>query len=612
MAETFGEADIILRLRLDELNREISKSEQMVNDSTQRVEARRIESIQSVARATREAGDAFGPDFGERIALVGVLTSKTALLSRAMAAVGTAVTASGVALYGLVAAGALVQGMLFEARDRAIRFAKELFEAHRAMDGSKERAREFADELERIPVLGGLISTSFRIFSKDAQQSDEALAGLVTVIEDGEVKTRAWANAGAYLIRGLSLGFVDLRKGIDEANEAMGRMQTVNDFRSMGAGFNASLFAASDQAEQTAARDAELAQLEGVDRVRAAERHRMEDLLRGFQLAQRAAQQNHSERMQQLREQQKSGDLSEKQYNNAAAILNADLNRQIGDLMAAQARSQASLAAASDARIAAAAEELRITQEMAEAERQREEARREADMARLEAVTRAAELRAIGEDLEAQRVEIEQRTQEAIAQAMADGNEQAAELERRRGEALLQIVENAAARRAEAERRAEEARMQAMEEARAREVEAARRAQEQITAENIRQFDTRERLRSQILQERLRQQGRDLEAERERIESDAYLDIQRFLDEGHEEAARLRETLRDLQLAGLDMNQGQGRVREIGNARLAAGAGVGGGNGKNEVEVKGQDKVLRELGKQSSSLETIAARGVFA
>lgn len=599
MAETFGEADIVLRLRLDELEAGIARSEQMVTESTSRVESERVQSLQTIARAERGVSDRVLPDMKERIALMGILTSKTSLLARAVAAVGTSAAAaaavSATALFAMIAAAGVASGLMFEARDRTIKFAREMVDSYRAMDGSKERAREFAAELERIPVLGSAISTTFRIFSKDAQQSEESLAGIATVVEDGQVKTRAWASLGSLLVKGLTLGFVDLRKGINEANEAMSRLQFQNNVRAGGQEFESDLFQQTDAIERNAAREAELSRLEGVERVRAAERHRMEDLVRGYELARRAAQGNHIERLRQLQEQRDAGDISEKQFNTASAIIAADANRQIDNLMKSQAASQADLAASSEARVAAATEELRLAEETAAAEARRSQARRDADNAQLEALTRATELRSIGEDLEAQRVEIEHRTQQAIADAMADGNDIAADLERRRGDALLQIVENAAAERAAAEQRAEESRRLAMEQAQDREIESARRAREQMYDESARQLDTRERLRSQILQERLRQQGRDIEAERERIESDAYLDIMRLRDAGNDGAAELRATLRDLQLAGLDMQQGPARTREFQQVSASRFSAGGVGDDRAEKQRDEQVKALRGI-----------------
>src|SRR5690606_17439523 len=95
------------------------------------------------------------------------------------AAAGAAMSAAAV---GGVTALTLGVGLLNNALLRARQSAKDVVEAFFAMDGSRQRALEFADALRQIPIVGRAARQVFLMFSADAGMQTEAWARLVARI----------------------------------------------------------------------------------------------------------------------------------------------------------------------------------------------------------------------------------------------------------------------------------------------------------------------------------------------------------------------------------------------------------------------------------------------
>lgn len=583
MAETFGEADVIIRARLDELNKDLADSERLIDQSTERVTQAQVRAQQEVSAATEEASNS---GYRQGV-MLGFVTSHFRLFRRgvmasikAIAMIPIVAKAASVALVGLTTGGiavvALGLGLIMEKALQAERGMERLTDAADRLDGSRERVREFADVLARVPLLGRLAATAFLALNGETEAAQESYARMVATIEDGEVKVGMLGRAVNGLVNAIPhvgfarmLGFdTDFVAGIEKANEKIREMNALMAVQKNTVTIDRQVVGEAEGFSRGAARDKELVGLEGVERVRALERHRHEDAMRQLDEQERRRNEMHSAQVTGIREAMEAEEISRRAGNTMIAMLEENHRQRVETIQQEREQGERDLNAAMEERVRIAQQEADEQEKLARMQERRAEAARQNEKGRLIGGAASTRLQAAGRDFDAQRVDLIMQRREALRRIEVEGNEDLlaeteqyydarADLINRREEEQLARDKEMAEKRAEAERKT---------------MERERERQEQE------EFDTQQKndqLRSQILQARMRQQGMEVEAQQEAIRQRYQQMIDQMEREGNRVGADLARDLRDLEIeaAGQQDRGRQAEFQQITLSRFAPGMG---------------------------------------
>jgi hypothetical protein len=592
MPETFGEADVILRIRLDEATKDLERAEAVVLASQSRVQAAQDEAMRSVAEARQENNSLLGD-----LALAGAVAfNKWWLLTKAIGgvkialmsipAVAAAASAAAVAgAIGIVAVAGLIAGKIVEIGDRAEAAVREIARTTKALDGSRQSAEEMIDAYEQLPIIGGLAAQVMAQFSGNAEAADRKLMSLVGTIEDGEVKLKGWAS-----LLGRLTGDT---QAIEAINDRLREMNSLLDLRNRLAAAGGGRAEALQGITEADSDAAATAGLEGVDLVRKQNEIAFRERMQQFDALKMELNRQTTAELNALQARQDAEEISAKQYRIQRAAIIQNLRAGEESIAEARRESERDLARAGDQRIADAKELVRLEKERADAATQ-------AETQRTAAMARAEEMRAAGDDFGAEAVEIEQRRIEAVRQAREAGNEQAVRDLNRYYDALLVQLGQRQQQELDQTRQAEQKRLMTLREAADRAADIRRREAEQARDIANRRADDLLSIESQIVQEKLRQAGRDAEAEQERIEDSFGRRIRQAIDNGDQELADLLRRLRDVELEGIanrDESQRAGSIAQTRDISLSRSA-VGGG-------VAGETPAAREQRKGNKTLERI-------
>ena len=571
MAETiFGEATVVLRARLDELEQDLRRGEQVVEGSVARVQQAQVETMQKLvaAQASTDNEGGFGGFIAGAASMIRwshLVRSAVVALGSRIAAIPAVATAAGA---GLTALSAVAIVALIGALGLAIGLT-----------------RDFAGWLRELPAR----LASVRITLDDVTG---ALSRMLVKVEDGRMQWTALGQAISVSfgeLQGFIADTTGLMENWNEQTKESIRLQNeladrIDALDKVAPEFDGVTDEINNMAVQ-AQRAAELEGLEGIPRIMKEAEHATKDAEEAFLRATNAANTKHKAITKALEEELKAGKLTEDQYNGLISALDT---LTAGSLRAAAAGREMALNAI-DSRTGTRVDQFneqeaqRLAQErqQLEAERQRQaeaDARQMASGANrfdsLRTDTLIAQLEAQDKEFEAQRQRLELRRRQAIRDAMGDQRSEEVQLIGRLYDAKLEAL------------RANEQRFQQEQE---------RLAEAQADA----QQDALERVSSRILEERLRQAGKDVEAQAEAIRRASEAAIDDALDNGNAElAAKLRE-LRDLQIDGLgDESSQQFGVRVAGRDRLRGIAGPPSGmagGGDSEIRVKGADEQRKLL-----------------
>lgn len=589
MAETFGEANVIIRGDYSMLDQDIRTAEQLVIAQQNRVVQAQQQSARQIIEINREADD--GSIVGTAVTavgawrLLGLAISGVATAIKAIpivaAGIGAAITTSVVALVAAITAGVVALNFALSEGSRQIgRFGSDLIGAINAMDGTANSVREVAEQLERIPLVGGLAGAAFRIFSGNAEVADEALFNLVATVEDGEVKL----NTMTRLLLGIgqAMEFSATRGGtqfinrylnaIDDANERT--RQFAREIQTLGAvgRETAVVFATLDSVGTSADRAAALQGASDPERVRLMGQFRAEDENGKIDAAIRQARQGLSAEVSRLQTQRDEGEIGSGEF---SALRGAAMARFNTALQQAEAQRQSTIETIRQT----AEAEAQAAQQNIDAIQRQQQVRSDAAAERMQLEAQAQRQENEGNDFEAQRLRLRAQQQEAIAVAAINGatSDQV--------DALGQLY--AARYRAIETAEAEEKRLIEQEE------------QEKAQA----RLQDAEDVRSRIREERLRQGGDDIGADEEAIRRR----FQRQIDEaeaaGNAQQAALLRQFRDLQISGLGVEQRRLQVRDVSLAGDRLRASQFGSSSTARVQVQDQDRVVRSLESIDSKIE---------
>jgi hypothetical protein len=582
MAETFGEADVILRVRLDELQKELDISERMVDQSTMRIadsQKRVAQEVQALNTEIRDTGTA-SEESGRSLigtALDAFLTWR--LLGGAVRGVGIGLKAipavaiaASAALIALATGGILLMGRLADEALRVVKNIGEIVQAARDLDGSTDSVRHFADQLERIPLLGGAMSKFFQVFSGDAQVAQEAMTSLVAKIEDGTVKVGFFGKAmnglmnfsgTAVILRMLGLD-TDIVGQINDINREIEKMQRSLDLRSSLANANAGVIQQSGGMRRGIENEAATTGLDGEDLIREEQRQRFDELQRMYDEAESTVNRNVAAEMAAIRAKYDAEEIDiherNKLLSEASDIQSATIEQLARDRTAAEER----INELTQRRIELLEEE----KARAEAATSNQQLRGRED---LQAGVEADAARLGGDDFAAQRIELLRAGDRAINDAIQQGRQGELALLNEFYQQRLELID------------------QAEEKQRQREEEIERKRQERM-------LDANEDLRSKIREERLRQAGDLVEAQQEAIMRRFQQQIDAMEADGNQAGADLARQLRDLELEGAGRQQGVRRAQEFQQVSFSRSAP--GGAAEDKVQ-RDQLVVLKDIAKNT-------------
>lgn len=540
--EVFGEADVILRVRLDQLQQQLDQGERMTVESASRMQQVQRQTAASVRVAAQEAENGVGI-----IGRLGQAYGAWKLLGGAVKAGGVAISAipaialaAKAALVGLAVGGILLVGNAFDRMIASVEQGAKAFRdtvaAARGLDGTTGSVLELAQALERIPIVGGAAGTAFRVFSGDAEVSDRALMSLVASVEDGEVKIGRFKR---FLAGGVGLG--SLVRDIDKANEKLQEFNRLNEQAAGRGQRTATSGAGFDSATESSGDAARLSGLQGVERIRA------ENEI------------SHREAMRQI-DEQKQAHLSALD----AEMRKIQRQRDAEEIDASEARTQLQRFASERQQLEkhygeTVAESSKNLKAAGEARIQQEIKLAAAQDRRLAATAQAATLEAAGNTLGAQMVMIAYREQEAITAAQESGQDHRIASIRQYYAAQRQIAQDAANQQAQAEGEAQQRRIMQMEDAldRERQIEQRRR---QSVAERT------EDVQSDIRAQTLRSQGDEFGARREEILGGFRSQIEDAIQSGDMAFLKALQELRDLRLEALKAEEREFDMQEAERA----------------------------------------------
>lgn len=603
MAETFGEADVVLRVRLDELQKQLDASERLVMASTDRVAQAQAQAVQEVSRANEAASSGgfsalrAASDAHTAWSLLKLTVGAVRMGLMAIPAVATAARLSllGVATGG-IAALTLGVGALVDGTRRVGDSVHEAVEAFRGLDGSKEKAMAVADALGRIAVVGGAARQVFLMMNRDTGLQDEAWTSLVATIEDGQVKLRWYAralNALAHLDSGIianALGIPpeaereNFGRDIDRINAKMRQLRALMGVQAAGRGHEGMVGDRAGGIAQSAERAAELAGLEGVERVRVEERHRFEDAMQLLETLQNETNDFYSQQRAQIEATAKAEGASYAEMQARLAESQRSAERAGGVIQRARVMAAQMLGVVADENIGKARQEQAEQEKLTRLQERRAQAALQSQREGLIADAAAAKLRASGEEFAAQEVELEAARQRALRNLMVEGNDELVALTQQKYDRLGALIE-----------------------AREKEQLARQKELEEKKAEAV--LDANARLRSQILQRRLEQAGREIEAQEEAIRQRFQEQIEQMERDGNRVGANLAAKLRDLEIASLEQDRAVGRRAEFEQVAFSRTNFAGFGLDGNDKIDREQLAVLKSIDRKTTKGSRPAVAG---
>lgn len=562
MAEQFGEAEVVLRGRLDTLQRDLDQAEQMVAVQTERIaqsQQQAAQSIQQSGNATSGVGSAMDSLRTIIIAVIGPIRLLGGAIKTAgafLAAIPILAGAAGVALVGLATGGVALVGVaiggLAQKALDAEAAIERLIAAGRELDGSERNARAFADALRDIPIIGRLSAQVWQMFGTTfgatSEQQLAAWTSIVAKIEDGQVKVGTLGRAMNGLLNISTPGIIARLLGFDtnivgQIDEMNAKMREMNDLMRVQASFapvSRNLDRATSDARTQAENTAALAGLEGVDRVKEAERQRYAAAMQFFD-DQRLA--NNQATAQIIANLQEEG-ATDAQIDEARKIS----RRQLAAIEMQRVATQKALNAA-------AREAVNIAkQEADEKRRARADQIRAEDAATvsqnlgLRAGATATRLRSEGREFEADRVQNE-----------ADRNARLAGVEATNTKLIALINEYYDARADEID---------------ARERMEAQRQEERNRERLANQVEATKQLQSELQQVELQAAGDRVAAAQEAIRERYRRIIADLVEAGNEEAAAIARQIRDakIEAAGRDDTvRRQQEAAQVSFSRTAIG-----------------------------------------
>ena len=600
--EVFGEADIILRGRLDLLQRDLDQAEMLVvgqQDRLQQAHAQTASSARSAAAESEKSGSALG----KIVTIIGswrLLSAAVSGGSVALAAVPAIAVAAKVALVGLATGGVLVVataiGMVLEVAARAERAMRNIGKAARELDGSTQRTRELADALREIPIVGRLAATAFSVFSGNAVVADEALTGLVATVEDGQVKIGFFSR-----MLGRTFGANGVINDIDAINEKLAEMNAELGQAAQFQGFAGPQAGRLDASSLAAGRANELEGLGGTDRVRAENRIRHEEAVKFTEDERIALNAKTAAMFAGIRAQEQAEEITAKQARRMREVVSKS-SADAGELInAREVETQKELAELGSKRLDAA-------QKLASTERNR-----------VASIARAAEMEAGGDRLGAELEMLKLRRREALGELDAGQHDQLNSINRYYA-ARESLARDANQRELDAERDQQQRKQEVLD--RALQRQRLRDATEGVSrAQRLASLGTDARANEQQLQ------GRDFDAQRTRTREGFDADLINAQLSGDGELVKALERSRDVQLLLIDQSERESILREAEKAsrdlekavstrgpearqidaarELAGGAG---GKSPELQQAERQTKSLEEIRKNTKQ-KTVARAG---
>lgn len=560
MAETFGEADVILRARLEELQKDLDAGERMVNESTERVQDAQVRAARQT-REANEAGGGFLHTLGNIAMFANIATWLRRLAMRFVvltAAVKITTSAVSALMSVLVVPIAVVASL-----GHIIRFFRHL----------PENIRSAVDALKDLDFreMGAQGALAFRNISREIPVLGLLIKGLETTIS--EVSELLGGPNWTREIEALEEATKRAEQAMDEMGRAADRAGTrVRDAMDIS------------RAEE---RRRQLEGMQGADRIRMEEMFHREDIERQAIRDAQSYNEKWRERMNELREQISGAagiatlglvGIDEEEFEARADVLNRERNRVLESIRkekdkalreAEQTARQRERDARRDERFGVANQEIGLGSSAA-----------------------AARLRAAGEEFNAQRLEIEAARSQALNNMVIEGNED-----------QLGLIEDFYNARQELINAREEEQLQREREFQQRREEQERKAlerkQEMEERKEFETLQTNERLRSQIMQHRLQQAGDEVAARQEAIRQRFQEQIDQLERDGNRVGADLAQKLRDLELeaAGAQDRGRQASFRDVSRDRIQVGQGIT-DEGKRQ-----RDAMIAELRKINQNTE---------
>lgn len=539
--EVFGEADIILRGRLDLLQQDLDQAEMLINQQSRRLEQQQQQTAESFRRTSDEGGIGFGTLLSAVTVIFGPIKTLTFLLTnvhKALKFIPVYAAAARVAMVGLVTGGVLLLAAAFNGLTDAIRNTRrqvgEVISAIGRLDGSTQKVRELADELSRLPIIGRLASNVYKVFSGDVGVAQEAVQSWVASVKDGQVELNFFGRTARNAVWVATLGFVDLGEQIDESNrklrEMEANMRIVASFNKLGASQGGQRF----DREQGLDRSNELAGLDGVARIRAEQRHAHEDLMSFYDQQRREINIKQAEELagiQKLRDEDEIGEREAQRQRDVVTQQTLIATRQ---LTQSRRRVESELTEQTKQRVDLFREEQRQIKEAESAESRR-----------LEVMARSMQMRVSGDTLGAELVELEHRRQEAINQAVEQGHQKNLHAIRVYYDSRIEMAKAMHRRELRADREADDARVRSV---------AAR--------------DSRiESVRASTQADQLRMQGRDFDAQRVQARESVRQPIEDAIRTGDRELLAALQQQRTVRLAQIDQDERQKAMRDAEDAQ---------------------------------------------
>ncbi len=596
MAETFGEADVILRTRLDVLERDLSAAEMMIQQSENRL----VQSQQRVFEDISQGGDGVSDGVLHLLASISTFSStvrgKIKSIANGLVQVARSTAAASAAMVALGVAGIGVLGLLSDKVLRVREDAIDMIEAFKGMDGTSQKALEFADALGRIPIVGSLASKAFLIFSDDAGKSTEVLASLASKVKDGRVEVNLLGRAVNGLVNMSTPGIIARMLGIDtnlagqinkinqeieKTNQLLQIRQQFTDFAKNNLAEAGNLSLADRNASQLAGSDGpQRAMIESqqIYDMRMRQYDQLQERLNKFTSAQKAS----------VRERLAAGEIDNATSKRWIDEITERNRMQTEKLQQQRSQSQESMRRAARQRIQEAQDQLKQEQEITAEQERRAELMRTNASNRLRANAAALETELGGDPFQADRIRLAEERAAAIRNAQAEGN----------GSLINDINAFYDAR-------------SSLIDAREQEQIDRDRANAEMRAQEMLQQN--EDLRSRIRETRLQQQGDEAGAQEEAIRRRFQQQIDRLEEAGNQVGADLSRKLRDIEISGIGVKDTQSKVarrqefEQVSASRIAAG----GGSEQNKVEID-QLTVLRNIDRNTNprnNRKTVATAG---
>ena len=503
MAETFGEADVILRARLDRLQQDLDDAERMTRAQTERIANEQrviVQQVQTQQANGRTMGDA-AVELGKLYLIKQAIERRWQLIAGIMRGVVGLVQRIASAMMGVVGAVMVLPVVLGDIirmvrgiPDTLARIREAL--QHITLQGIVEQTGLL---LLRLPIIGGL----FRGLGRTISEVSELLGGpnFMAQIEQAE--------------RAIEIAHQNMRNLADAADIAGDSFTRLRDM--------------ARQLEQSVERLG----TEGVGAAMVAGLHDAENALRGFDREIADVGRRFMEETRGIWEgaQDRLGrgafsrvatrdDLTEEEARRLATM-EAQRNRNLEQLNQQRERAARALQQLARARVEDAREQERL--------------QRMRDTTEVERLTFGIEIAGVDDQFEQQRLRLEQQRRQTMREAIVAGNED------RLG--LIEDYYDARARLVDQRER------EAMEQQSRLQEEAAMREQTAMA-----------RLQSQIAQAQLRIMGENIAAQEEAIRQQFQEMIDQAEQAGSGQRANLLRLLRDLRVFELGQQRQEGMV----------------------------------------------------